>query len=170
MRVRTVVSPPPSSPGSPGAARVPGGAGRDRSLGNVVVVLGVAAVAIALAWYVMPKTASRPSAPPPEQARAAPAVAAKPVSHAVVYELTGGHGARNLTYVGAGTDLVQSAEVSTPWSMSFTRTGPADQTEFYSVSAQNAGTGTLRCRILVDGVVVAEKTVTGEDRQLTCTA
>ncbi|GAA4552617.1 MmpS family transport accessory protein [Amycolatopsis samaneae] len=168
MRVRTVASPVPPSPG---AVPDPGDRGRVWTLGNVVVVVGVAAVAITLAWYVLPGTTSRQAAPPPpEQARAAPVVAAAPVRHAVVYELTGTGGARNLTYVGGGTDLVQSAEVTTPWSTSFTRTGPGDRTEFYSLSAQHAGQGTLRCRVLVDGVVVAEKVVNGDGSQLICTA
>ena len=64
--------------------------------------------------------------------------------------------------------LTQHAEVATPWSAGFTRVGPVGRTEFYSVAARNTGPGELRCRIVVDGVVVAEKTVTEPGRQFTC--
>ena len=141
---------------------------RGTSLGNVVVVLGVVAVAIGIAAYVMPQAArpvqDRPAAAP------APLPAVKTVSHTVVYELLGTDGARNLTYAGEGASLVQQAEVWTPWMTTFIRTGPADRTEFYSVSAQSAGPGELRCRILVDGVVVAEKAVSGEGSLFSCAA
>lgn len=157
----------PSAPLAP-ASPEPGRSARGTSLGNVVVVLGVVAVAIGIASYVMPQ-ATRPVRDQPA-AVPAPVPAVKTVSHTVVYELFGAHGARNLTYAGEGASLVQQSEVATPWRTKFVRTGPADRTEFYSVSAQNAGTGELRCRIVVDGVVVADKTVSGEGAPFGCAA
>ncbi len=146
----------------------PGKAARGSSLGNVVVVLGVVVVAIVVAAYVMPQAGrplkDQPAAVPP------PVSVIQTVSHSVVYELFGPHGARNLTYAGEGASLIQQSEVATPWTTSFVRTGPADRTEFYSLSAQNAGPGELRCRIVVDGVVVADKTVDGEGALFGCVA
>jgi hypothetical protein len=139
-------------------------------LGNVVVVLGVVVVAIAVASFVLPRAAHKPSADQPAAAGPVAPPAVPTVRHTVVYELHGAHGARNVTYAGEGTSLVQQAEVPTPWSATFTRVGPADRAEFYSVSAQNPGPGGLSCRILVDGVPIAEKSVTGAGLQFSCAA
>jgi hypothetical protein len=143
---------------------------RSKPLGSVVVVLGVVGIAIAVASFVMPEAAHGPTGDQPAAAVPAAPAAVRTISHTVVYELHGAHGARNVTYAAEGASLAQQAEVATPWSTTFTRVGPADRTEFYSVSAQNAGPGSLRCRILVDGVVIAEKSVSGEGLQFNCAA
>ena len=140
--------------------------GRARSAGNVVVVLGVLAAAFAVTSYVVPRSRG-PVTEEPVAAPVGPA-AVRTVSHSVVYELLGAHGARNVTYAAAGSALTQRAEVTTPWSTEFTRVGPAGRTEFYSIAAQNPGPGELRCRIVVDGVVVADKTVTEPGRLFNC--
>jgi hypothetical protein len=141
---------------------------RCRPAGNVVVVLGVIAVAVAVTSYVVPRGARGPAAAQePVAAPVAPA-AVRTVSHSVVYELLGEDGARNVTYAAEGSALAQRAEVTTPWSAAFTRTGPAGRTEFYSIAALNPGPGELRCRIVVDGVVVAEKAVAEPGRQFSC--
>ncbi|WP_410597132.1 MmpS family transport accessory protein [Amycolatopsis sp. lyj-23] len=140
-------------------------AGRARSAGSFVVVLGVLAAAFAVTAYVVPRSARGPVAK--EDPPVAPA-AVRAVRHSVVYELLGEHGARNVTYAAAGSALTQQAEVATPWSARFTRVGPAGRSEFYSVAARNPGPGALRCRIVVDGVVVAEKTETEPDRLFSC--
>ncbi|MGW5723821.1 MmpS family transport accessory protein [Amycolatopsis sp. NPDC003865] len=141
--------------------------GRARSAGSVVVVLGVLAAAFAVTSFVVPRSARGPAKVEPVAAPVVPAAVAT-ASHSVVYELLGAHGAQDVTYAGAGSVLTQHAEVATPWSAAFTRVGPAGRTEFYSVAARNPGPGELRCRILVDGVVVAEKTVAEPGRQFTC--
>ncbi|MEV6620520.1 MmpS family transport accessory protein [Amycolatopsis sp. NPDC051106] len=140
---------------------------RARSAGSVVVVLGVLAAAVAVTAFVVPRSARGPAQAAPV---AAPVVAAAvaTVRHSVVYELLGAHGAQDVTYAGEGSALTQHAEVTTPWSAEFTRVGPAGRTEFYSVAARNPGPGELRCRIVVDGVVVAEKTVAEPGRQFSC--
>ena len=94
--------------------------------------------------------------------------AVRTVSHSVVYELLGADGARDLTYAAEGSVLTQRTEVTTPWSVAFTSVGPADRTEFHSIAARNPGPGELRCRIVVDGVVVADKTVAEPGRQFSC--
>jgi hypothetical protein len=145
-------------------------AGRCRPTGNVVVVLGVLAAAVAVTSAGVPRTSRGPAGTGPVAAPVAPAAVsvAGTVSHSVVYELLGADGARNVTYAGAGSALAQEAEVATPWSAAVTRTGPADRTEFYSIAARNPGPGGLSCRIVVDGVVVAEKAVTEPGRQFSC--
>ncbi|WP_410672401.1 MmpS family transport accessory protein [Amycolatopsis sp. cmx-4-68] len=142
-------------------------AGRARSAGSVVVVLGVLAAAFAVTSYVVPRSARGPVKEEPVAAPVAPA-AVRTVGHSVVYELLGAHGARHVTFAAAGSALVQQAEVTTPWSTAFTRLGPAGRTEFYSIAAQNPGPGELRCRIVVDGTVVADKTVTEPGRLFSC--
>jgi hypothetical protein len=141
--------------------------GRARSAGSVVVVLGVLAAAIAVTSFVVPRSAHGPAKEEPVAAPVAP-VAVATTSHSVVYELLGAHGAQDVTYAAAASALTQRAEVTTPWSAEFTRVGPAGRTEFYSIAARNPGPGELRCRIVVDGVVVAEKTVAEPGRQFTC--
>ncbi|MEV6648404.1 MmpS family transport accessory protein [Amycolatopsis sp. NPDC051371] len=140
---------------------------RARSAGSVVVVLGVLAAAIAVTAFVVPRSARGPAKEEPVAAPVVPAAVAT-TSHSVVYELLGAHGAQDVTYAAAGSALTQHAEVTTPWSAEFTRVGPAGRTEFYSIAARNPGPGELRCRIVVDGVVVAEKTVVEPGRQFSC--
>ncbi|MGW4488483.1 MmpS family transport accessory protein [Amycolatopsis sp. NPDC004368] len=158
---------PPASP--PGA----GGPGRLKPLGSVVVVVGVVAVAIAVASYVTPKaapSAGDPGQVSPSQVAQAEPVAVQNVTRTIVYSLEGEGGARNLTYVAADAGLEQQAEVATPWSVTVTRTAPAGEAEFASLAVQSAGPGRLTCRITVDGAVVAERSVSGEGVQLACSA
>ncbi|HWD05575.1 MAG TPA: MmpS family transport accessory protein [Amycolatopsis sp.] len=150
-----------------------GGPGRLKPLGSVVVVVAVIAVAFTVAAYVMPKTAPTATDPEPahpaEVARAEP-VAVQDVTRTIVYSLLGAGGARNLTYVGADAGLQQLAEVTTPWSVTVTRTAPAGEAGFASLAVQSATADGLTCRITVDGAVVAERSVSGEGTQLSCSA
>ncbi|MEU5261674.1 MmpS family transport accessory protein [Amycolatopsis sp. NPDC021455] len=136
-------------------------AARARSAGSVVVVLGVLAAAFAVTSSIVPKSTRGPAKEQPVAAPVVPA-AAREVSHTVVYELLGENGARNVTYAGAGSALSQRSEVTTPWSASFSESVPAGRTPFRSIAARNPGPGELRCRIVVDDVVVAEKAVADE--------
>jgi len=152
--------------GVPTATR-PDCAGRARSAGSIVVVLGVLAAAFAVTAYVVPRSGRGPAKEEPATAPVTPA-AVRTVSHSVVYELLGAHGARNVTYAAEGTALTQQTEVTTPWSAAFSRVGPAGGSEFYSIAARNPGPGRLQCRIVVDGVVVAERTETEPGRLFSC--
>ncbi|MEU3621190.1 hypothetical protein BS329_07490 [Amycolatopsis coloradensis] len=155
-------TPPASAPGQ-------GAPGRLKPLGTVVVVLGVMAVAVTLASYVMPK-ASRPVQNPPAPQVEQAAAAVRTVTHSVVYELSGAKGAQNVTYVAQGSELMQKTEVTLPWSTTFDRASQEDHDEFYSVSAQGAGSGALRCRIVVDGEVVSDRTAPAAGAPVTCTS
>jgi hypothetical protein len=96
------------------------------------------------------------------------ASAPQPVYRAVTYELTGGMGALNVTYVVQGSAIEQLRSVGTPWSKSFVRRGTGQGADYLTVSAQNAGAGRLGCRIIVDGAVVSERSVTGLNGVVMC--
>jgi hypothetical protein len=140
---------------------------RAKPAGNVVVVLVVLAAAFAVTSYIVPRSSRGAAKQEPVAAPVVPAAVAT-VRHSVVYELLGAHGAQDVTFAAEGSALTQHTEVTTPWSAGFTRVGPAGRTEFYSIAARNPGPGELRCRIVVDGVVVAEKTVAEPGRQFSC--
>jgi hypothetical protein len=139
--------------------------------GSAAIVVGVVVLAVAIAAQLIPENGRGDSS-----ARAAGqtsgvqplAAAARTVTHAVVYELLGDYGVRNVTYVAQGAAIAQERAADTPWSRSFQRTGIEGGTEFYSVSAQNLGDGTLRCRIVLDGSVVSENSVSGDREIVTC--
>ena len=100
----------------------------------------------------------------------APAVStpAPVVSRAVVYELTGGAGALNITYAGPNADIAQVEQADTPWSVTLDREAAEGSTQFYSLSASNAGGGKLNCRIFVDGTVVSEASVAAPQDVVRC--
>jgi hypothetical protein len=149
----------------------PGRFGTLRLAGGAVIVVGVVVLAVAVAAHFIPDNGRGDSS-----ARAAGqtsglqplAAAATTVTHDVSYELVGGHDVRNITYVEQGAAIAQEQEAATPWSKSFQRTGIEGGTEFYSVSAQNLGDSTLWCRIVVDGTVVSESSVSGDREMVTC--
>lgn len=155
---------------TPASSPVTGGPGRLKPLGSVVVVLGVVAVAVALATYVTPQASRTEQNTPAQRVEQVAAAVRAMVTHAVVYELSGGKSARNVTYVAEGSELKQETEVVTPWSTAFDRAGQEGHDEFYSVSAQGDSRGSLHCRILVDGVVVSENTAPAAGAPVTCTA
>jgi hypothetical protein len=113
--------------------------------------------------------ASGGSVPQVQAMPAAPAAAApQPVYRAVTYELTGGMGALNVTYVVQGSAIEQVRSVGTPWSKSFVRLSAGQGADYLTVSAQNAGAGRLGCRIIVDGAVVSERSATGLNGVVMC--
>lgn len=75
----------------------------------------------------------------------------------VTYELAGDSGAVHVTFVAKGADVQQLNGVPTPWTQTVSRADPENGPHYVTVSAQNGGHGTLRCRILVDGKVVSER-------------
>jgi hypothetical protein len=89
------------------------------------------------------------------------------VTHTVSYQLTG-DGALNITYVTANSDIAQLMLASTPWSVTLSWQTPEHGSSFYSLTAQDAGQGTLNCRIVVDGAVVSERLVSGPNAVVRC--
>ncbi|MDQ0382216.1 MmpS family transport accessory protein [Amycolatopsis thermophila] len=132
---------------------------------GVLLTVGLTSMLIAGARGTDPAVGSLSGAGAPVEA---PVAAVPQVSHAVTYELTGGAGALNVTYVAQGSDIAQVLDAGTPWSVSLTRTGPRGGEQYFSLSAQNAGGGTLICRITVDGVVVSERSVSTPQGMVRC--
>lgn len=153
-----------------GAGPAVGPARKVRSLrsGPVAIVAGVGVVvAVGL---VSALTGPAPAAP----ARGAPTSAAEVspvpetlVTHTVRYELGGGT-AVNITYVIEGAAIAQLPQAAVPWTISLERKVRAGSAQYYSISAQDTGSGTLWCRVLVDGVVQSERTVTAPHGVVRC--
>jgi hypothetical protein len=159
-------------PGATSSVKAPeqGGVGPGslKLVGSVILVVGVVALAVTLAVRLMPNNSRGGASAGQPPAMEPLAAAARVVTHAVSYELLGDQGVRNVTYVAQGAAIAQERDAATPWSKSFQRSGVEGGTEFYSVAAQNAGSGTLRCRIILDGQVVSENTATGDRAIVTC--
>jgi hypothetical protein len=86
----------------------------------------------------------------------------------VVYEVDGADQAGNISYAADGTgSIAQDNNVPLPWRKEITvQRGFA----IVTLTAQNAGAGTITCRIIVDGQVVRELSSQGEYAVVSCTA
>jgi len=85
----------------------------------------------------------------------------------VVYEVTGSGRASSVTYNSdGGGSIAQEASVKLPWRKEISVDRGFSIT---TVSAQNAGSGSITCRIIVDGEVVKENTSSGQYSIVTCT-
>lgn len=83
------------------------------------------------------------------------------------YEVTGDSGAaQNVTYmINQGEQ--QETKVTLPWSKEFT----ADQGfQVFVVNAQNTGSGSITCTILVDGNVISQHTSNGQYAVVVCSS
>lgn len=88
-------------------------------------------------------------------------------SRTVLYEVTGSGEALNVTYTTDGlasTEQQQNAKL--PFSKEITL--PSEAFQIFSVSAQNAGSGTISCRITVDGKVIKEASSNGQYSVVMC--
>lgn len=92
----------------------------------------------------------------------------------VVYDVTGSASTADITYSTPGGGTEQQSKVSVPLTMSasgrrgmlFTGFSPGD---FVYISAQNNGeSGSVTCRIILDGVTVVENTSRGGYTIATC--
>jgi hypothetical protein len=83
----------------------------------------------------------------------------------VRYEVSGDSGAaNNVTYM-INNGQQQDIKVALPWSKEFT-IGQGFQP--LVVNAQNAGAGSINCRILVDGRVISDHTSNGQYAVVMC--
>ncbi|MFJ4657708.1 MmpS family transport accessory protein [Nocardia sp. NPDC088792] len=88
-------------------------------------------------------------------------------SHTVLYEAwgTGTNTAHAIAYIGDNSDALQDTNVSLPWSKTVT----SNSIPIWNMNAQNAGTtGSISCRITVDGIVKDEQTANGEYAMVMC--
>jgi hypothetical protein len=76
----------------------------------------------------------------------------------VTYEVSGVAGAGIITYQNAGQDSTQASDVALPWSIKQTM----NSSDFYYVSAQNAGGGTIHCKVYVNDKLLEDNTASGE--------
>ncbi|MGH3564005.1 MAG: MmpS family transport accessory protein [Mycobacterium sp.] len=100
---------------------------------------------------------------------AAGAAPLDPLRATVRYELTGSGVAGYVTYQ-TNNGQQHATNVSLPWAMQFTgwmfdavRPGAT-----YLVSAQGAGPGSITCKVLISGKVVAQNTATGDPARVLC--
>lgn len=87
----------------------------------------------------------------------------------VVYEVTGAGKASNITWMtGQGMSMAQASNARLPWRNEVQASGE----RFFvpTLSAQNAGSGMITCRITVDGTVVAEVSSEGVYAVAMCAA
>lgn len=129
---------------------------------GVVLAIGLVQMLVAGERPAGPSPATLNGVNPP----AAPAPAAV-VVHAVTYELFGTGSALNVTYVGQGADIEQVAQAAAPWSTTVEHSSTAERSQYFSLTARNAGSGNLGCRILVDSRTVSEAT-TGAQGVVRC--
>lgn len=91
-----------------------------------------------------------------------------PTTDTVIYKVTG-HRAGDITYTNATGDISQVTNTTRlPWSYKFTSDAGAE--DFMSVSAQNAGSGSISCSISINGTVIKQNTSTGAYAIATCSS
>ncbi|QRY62697.1 hypothetical protein JVX90_00015 [Gordonia sp. PDNC005] len=84
----------------------------------------------------------------------------------VVYEVTGDSGsAGTITYFTEGGNQSQANGESLPWK---SKALDKDKTTIKGVTAQNAGSGDISCKIIVDGKVEVENTSSGSYAVVSC--
>jgi hypothetical protein len=74
--------------------------------------------------------------------------------------------AGNITYVTDGLGIAQESDVALPWRKTMVyKSGVLG----VNISAQNAGSGTITCKIKRDGKVIAQNKSSGQYTIVTCT-
>lgn len=157
---------PPQQPGQWGPPQgYPGGAyppppvpPKKRRTGLIVglVILGVIVLGFAGCLAVFTKTASDVASTLPGGAAAT-----------VTYTLEGSGKATTVTYnVGSVGGVSQQSEVALPWTKEVQFAEGSFRVA--ALSAQNAGSGDLTCRITIDGKVVREVTSSGRYAVVSC--
>lgn len=96
-----------------------------------------------------------------------PADDAAAQTRTVVYEVTGSGKALSITYTTDGmTSMEQQQNAALPFSKEISM--PAEAFQVFSVSAQNSGSGTISCKITVDGKVLKEASSNGQYSVVMC--
>lgn len=159
--------PPPGQPpliAPPGRRKPP----RKGSTGRTIAIIAGAAVVV----FILVATLSHGSSPAPSPAASgAPAGTTAPAAQAstaaaaaagstVTYVVSGAPA--DVTYGPAGSDLSGSVP------MSKTAKIPSSAPAYYSIDAQLNGSGTVSCKIEVNGKVVSQATATGSYNIASC--
>lgn len=88
----------------------------------------------------------------------------------IVYTITGRRSSM-IDYVNPGPGFQQSQitdQTTLPWSKTFTAAPGSYTSMLLSLTAQNAGTGSISCSISIDGKVVASNTSSGQYAIVEC--
>ncbi|QBG78430.1 hypothetical protein PBI_WALRUS_39 [Gordonia phage Walrus] len=84
----------------------------------------------------------------------------------VVYEVTSDSGtANNITYFGEGGNQSQENGATLPWR---SKAFDESDTMIKGVTAQNGGSGTITCKIIIDGKVEVENSSNGQYAVVSC--
>ena len=85
----------------------------------------------------------------------------------VTYEVTGDAAVALVTYTGNNSTTEQLAAAALPWRKNVTVTGLV---KYASITATNPrpGAGMLTCKIIADGKILTEKTITGAGASASC--
>lgn len=129
---------------------------------GVVLAIGLMQMLVAGERPAAPSSATLNGVTPPAAPAPVPVVV-----HVVTYELFATGSALNITYVGQGADIEQVVQAAPPWSTTVEHSSTAGGSQYFSLTARNAGPGNLGCRILVDGTAVSEAT-TGAQGVVRC--
>jgi hypothetical protein len=91
-------------------------------------------------------------------------------NHNVVYDVTGGGTASNITYTSVDSNgssgVQQESNVTLPWTKSVQGKGTIS---VYSLSASTSTGPTISCKITIDGKEIVSKTSTGQYTNVSCT-
>jgi Mycobacterium membrane protein len=138
----------------------------DKPPGQITTMSSGKAVAIALIVIALCLIAagffSSMVAPTPSRSASATATSSPPTSYQVTYRVSGYRASSlpegSLTYTNAGGDTEQRGKEALPWEKSFSARPGA----FVYVSVQNAHDyGSVKCEILLNGIVVKESSSQG---------
>jgi hypothetical protein len=149
------------APGYPAFLQPPGGRPPSRRHRGLKIFAGIVGGIVAIAVISSlashgsgsntpaPAGSSAPAASSPAAAAAQPA--AKPARQTVTFVVTGSPA--QVSYGPAGSDLAGSVPMRV--------THRLGDPQFYAISAQLNGGGTVTCKILVDGTVISKAVATG---------
>lgn len=89
------------------------------------------------------------------------------MAHHVVYEVKGGRLANTITYITDGIiGIEQASGESLPWSKSFDI--PASKLNLYQVEGRSGDSGSITCKVTVDGQITDTRTATGPHAVVLC--
>ena len=111
-------------------------------------------------------TAAPAAGATPAQTTTTTTTKAAPAKKTVVYEVTSDSGtANNITYFGENAQQSQATDVALPWK---SKEFDSKKVTIKGVTAQNGGSGTISCKIIVDGKVEAENSSEGQYAVVSC--
>lgn len=87
--------------------------------------------------------------------------------HTIVFDASTSDGAPMTVTYGVGADTSQDTNAGSPWTKT---TSSSEAFNIETLVVQNAGAGTVSCKITVDGKVVKQNQSSGQFATVSCTA